>query len=149
MILQIKRVGKSVNKWLKNKKIICIAIIIVLSLIGYTAKIYSDIAFELTIDEKLYNIINPDPKSGVAGSSNSQVYIMRAYSTGDFQYIVAHGKRSLKYMLKKFASTDKDGLQEYVMARICCSILEESKLENSWITGREWYESYIKRSKRY
>jgi predicted translin family RNA/ssDNA-binding protein len=47
-------------------------------------------------------------------------------------------------MLKKFAGSDNDGLQEYVMARICCSILEENRLENSWSTGREWYENYIK-----
>jgi hypothetical protein len=137
------------NKRLKNKKIICISIIIVLSLIGYTAKVYSDIAFEQTIDEKLYNITHPNPTSGLAGSSISQGYIIRAFGTGDYQYIVSHGKRSLKYMLKKFARSDKDGLEEYIMARICCSILEESKLENSWSTGREWYENHIKRNRRY
>jgi hypothetical protein len=137
---------KSMNRKLKTRMMICFAVLFAFSLIGYTAKVYSDIAFELTIDEKLYNITHPNPTSGLAGSSSSQGYLIKAFGTGDYQYIVSHGKRSLKYMLKKFASSDKDGFEEDVMARLCCSILGESKLENSWTTGREWYESYIKRN---
>jgi hypothetical protein len=76
----------------KNIMVMCFGVLIVLGLIGYTVKVYRDIAFEQATDEKLYNITHPDPTSGLAGSSISQGYIMRAFGTGDYQYIVSHGK---------------------------------------------------------
>lgn len=124
---------------------ICFAILFVFSLFGYMTKVSVDKAFEKTIDERLYNITHP--KSGIAASSNPYDYKLRAFATGDYQYIVSKGKKSLKYMLKKFASSDKNGLEEYIMAMACSSILDENRLDNSWSSGREWYENYIKKNK--
>ncbi len=62
----------------------------------------------------------------------------------DYKYIVSQGQKSLDYMLKKFVSSDKNGLEEYIMAIACSEILKENPASKNWASGREWYDNYTK-----
>lgn len=134
---------------MKYKRLTFIFIIAVLTLFSFTGcsnttnKSSSDKAFEQTIDEKLYNISHPKD-SQVSSSSNPYDYIKSADSYKDYKYIVSQGDKSLNYMVKKFASSDKNGLEEYIMAMACSDILKENK---NWASGREWYNNYINANK--
>lgn len=104
----------------------------------------SNTAFEKIIDEKLNNITHPMSGS-ISASSNPYSYIMRAYGSKEFDDIISYGNRSLKYMLKKFANSTTNGLNEYIMALACSKILKEDIKD--WSSGREWYNNYIKKKK--
>lgn len=131
---------------MKNKLMIMMimpfVLLVVFSIAGCSntvSKSSVDKAFEQTIDKKLYNITHPQD-SQVLSSSNPYDYIKSADSYKDYKYIVSQGDKSLNYMLKKFAGSDKNGLEEYIMAMACSDILKENK---NWASGREWYNNYI------
>jgi hypothetical protein len=96
------------------------------------------------IDEKLDKVCDINNPS-VASSSNPFDYVKR--NGRDFEDIVDLGEDALKYMLKKFESSEKDGLKEYVMAIACSKILKEDPNNKNWSTGREWYNNYIESNK--
>ncbi|WP_154674866.1 hypothetical protein [Desnuesiella massiliensis] len=50
-------------------------------------------------------------------------------------------------MLSKFENSNKDGLEEYIMAISCSEILKENPSSKIWTSGRQWYENYIKQKK--
>jgi hypothetical protein len=50
-------------------------------------------------------------------------------------------------MLNKFANSDKNGLEEYIMAIACSEILNENPANKKWASGREWYDNNIKVNK--
>lgn len=102
-----------------------------------------DKTFEQTIDEKLGNIANPK-NSKVSLSSNPYDYIKDGESIEEYKYIVSQGEKSLDYMLVKFANSNKDGLEEYIMAMTCSEILKENPSSKKWVSGREWYNNYKK-----
>lgn len=111
---------------------------------GNTSKKASvDNTFEKTIDEKLANITQPKD-SKVSLSSNPYDYIKGIDSNKDYKYIVSQGEKSLDYMLKKFANSKNDGLEEYVMAIACSEILKENPASKDWSSGRGWYNNYMK-----
>ncbi len=125
--------------------VILLAVIFVISLIGCSntaKKVSTDKTFEKTIDEKLNNIVNPKD-IGVSKSSNPYDYIKGVNSSKDYKYIVSQGEKSLNYMLHKFASSDTNGLEEYIMAIACSEILKENPTDKKWATGREWYRNKI------
>jgi hypothetical protein len=124
-----------------NVIIIALSVLFVLSLTGCTDK-----SFEQTIDGKLNNITNPNDYS-VSMSSNPNDYIKAVNSNEDYKYIVSQGENSLNYMLKKFANSDKNGLEEYIMATACSEILKENSAFKSWASGRQWYDNYTKTNK--
>jgi hypothetical protein len=106
------------RKRLMNAMVICLAVLFVYSLIGCsnTAKnVSTDKTFEQTIDGKLNNITNPKDNK-VSLSSNPYDYIKGVDSNKDYKYIVLQGEKSLNYMLNKFANSDTNGLEQYIMA---------------------------------
>ena len=134
------------RKRLMNVMVICLAVLFVFSLIGCsnTAKKPStDKAFEQTIDRKLNNITHPKDYT-VLLSSNPYDYIKGVDSIKDYKYIVLQGENSLNYMLYKFANSDKNGLEEYIMAIACSEILKENTASKNWISGRDWYDNWRK-----
>lgn len=133
-------------KKFRNILLSYLVILIAFSLLGCgnaSKKASVDNTFEKTIDKKLANIVQPKD-SKVQLSSNPYDYIKDKNSNEDYKYIVSHGEKSLNYMLKKFASNNNDGLEEYVMAIACSEILKEKPASKSWSSGREWYNNYIK-----
>jgi hypothetical protein len=124
----------------------CLVTLVAFSLFGCgnpTKKVSVDNAFEKTIDEKLANITHPKD-SKVSLSSNPYDYIKGIDSNKDYKYIVSQGEKSLNYMLKKFVSSNNNGLDEYIMAIACSEILKENPASKNWSSGREWYNNYMK-----
>ena len=137
------------RKRLINVIVIFIAVLIACSFITYriTAnKDSTDKTFEHTIQEKLNNITNPEDII-VSVSSNPYDYIKGADSHEDYKYIVSQGKKSLDYMLNKFANSNKNGLEEYIMAIACSEILKENPSFKDWASGRGWFANYTKANK--
>ena len=123
---------------------ICLVLIIALALGGCSSvseKGLSEQIFEQRIQEKLDNITNPKDRN-VSLSSNPYDYI--AASNEDYKYIVSQAKKSFIYMTNKFANSDTNGLEEYIMAIACSEILNEEADSKNWSSGREWYENYVK-----
>lgn len=101
----------------------------------------ADKTFEKTIEQKLNNIIYPkDPM--ILKSSIPSDYVKGVDSKEDYKYIVSQGKKSLNYILNKFASSNENGLEEYIMAMACSEILKENPFSKNWASGREWYDNY-------
>lgn len=137
------------RKRLMNVMVICLTVLFVFSLIGCSNtanKVTTDRTFEQTIDGKLNNITNPKDYT-ISLSSNPYDYIKGVDSNKDYQYIVMQGEESLNYMLNKFANSDNNGLEEYIMAIACSEILKENPAFKKWATGREWYDNHIRASK--
>jgi hypothetical protein len=137
------------RKKLINVMLICLAVLFAFGLIGCsnsTKKVSTDKVFDQTIEEKLSSITHPKD-SKVSLSSNPYDYIKDLESNEDYKYIVSQGEKSLNYMLNKFASSNKNGLEEYIMALACSEILKENPTSKNWASGREWYESYTKANK--
>jgi hypothetical protein len=137
------------RKRLMNVTIVCLAALFLFSLIGCsnTAKKSStEKTFEQTIDEKLNNITNPKDYK-VSLSSNPYDNIKGVDSNKNYKYIVLQGEKSLNYMLNKYDNSDKNGLEEYIMAIACSEILKEDPAAKMWSSGREWYDNYIKINK--
>ncbi|MDQ0885262.1 hypothetical protein QFZ81_000350 [Paenibacillus sp. V4I9] len=138
------------RKRLMNVMVISLTVLFLFSLIGCSVKKVasdtSDITFEQTIDEKLNNITSPKDNT-VSLSSNPYDYIKGVDSNKDYKYIVMQGEKSLNYMLDKFANSDKNGLEEYIMAIACSEILKENPASKKWASGREWYDNHIKVNK--
>jgi hypothetical protein len=129
--------------------VICLAILLAFSLIGCSntaKKVSMDKTFEQTIEKKLNSITNPKD-SRVSLSSNPYDYIKGVDSDKDYKYIVSQGKESLNFMLSKFSNSNKNGLEEYIMAIACSEILKENSTSKNWASGREWYDNYTKAKK--
>ena len=129
-----------------NMMVICLAALFALTLIGCintAQKVPTHKTFDQTIEEKLNNITNPKD-SKVSLSSNPYDYIK---GNEDYKYIVSQRDKSLDFMLNKFANSNKDGLEEYIMAIACSEILKENPASKNWASGREWYENYTKANK--
>ncbi|MBU3146932.1 hypothetical protein [Clostridium sp. CF012] len=129
--------------------VICLAVLFAFSLIGCSntaKKVSTDKTFEQTIEEKINNITNPKD-SRVSLSSNPYDYIKGVDSNEDYKYIVSQGKKSLNFMLNKFSDSNKNGLEEYIMAIACSEILKENSTSKNWASGREWYDNYTKAKK--
>lgn len=74
-------------------------------------------------------------------SSNPNDYIKT--HKNEFSNIVEQKQIALKHFLNKFAKSNEDGLEEYIMAAACSEILGGENPVNDWSTGKEWYEQYI------
>ena len=134
------------RKRLTNVMVICLIVLFAFCFVGCsnTAKrVTTDKIFEQTIEEKLNNITNPKD-SKVSLSSNPYDYIKDSNSNEDYKYIVLQGENSLNYMLNKFANSNSNGLEEYIMAIACSEILKENPTSKNWTSGREWYDNYTK-----
>lgn len=137
------------RKRLVNMMVICLVVLLIFSLIGCSntsKKVSDDKTFEQTMEEKLNNITNPKD-SKVLLSSNPYDYIKG--SNEDYKYIVSQGRKSLNYMLNKFANSNTNGLKEYIMAIACLEILKENPSPKNWASGREWYDNYTKTNKKF
>jgi len=127
-----------------NIIVLFFVLLFVFSLFGYNA--FADKAFEKAIDAKLNSIVyTKDPK--VISSSNPYDYIKGPDSSKDYNYIVSQGEKSLNYLLKKFATSNSNGLKEYIMAIACSEILKENPDSKNWGSGKEWYINYLKQKK--
>ena len=104
-----------------------------------------DSTFDQTIEEKLNNITNP-MNSVVSLSSNPYDYIKNPDAAQNYKYIVSQGEKSLNFMLNKFAGSNENGLKEYIMAIACSEILKEDTSSKKWVSGREWYDNYIRQN---
>ena len=116
------------------------------SLVGFinsTKKVIRDKSVEQIIEDKLNNINHPKDTK-VLLSSNPYDYIKGKDSCKEYKYIISQGKKSLNYMLKKFANSKENGLNEYIMAIACSEILSENPLNKNWSSGRAWYNNYTK-----
>jgi hypothetical protein len=129
--------------------VICLSVLFAFSLIGCSntaKKVSVDKVLMQTIEEKLDNITHPKDIK-VSLSSNPYDYIKSGDSNEDYKYIVSQGEKSLNYMLDKFANSNTNGLEEYIMAIACSEILKENIETKNWDTGRGWYDNYIKTNK--
>jgi hypothetical protein len=127
--------------------VICLNVVFLFSLIGCSntsKEVSTDKTIEQTIDEKLSIITNPQDHK-VLASSNPYDYIKGVDSNEAYKYIVSQGEKSLNYMLNKFANSNNNGLEEYIMAIACSEILKENTDSKDWASGREWYNKYIER----
>ena len=134
------------RKILINVMVICLSVLFGFSLIGCrnTAnKVPTDKIIEQTIQEKLENITHPKDIK-IKLSSNPYDYIRGGDGNKDYKYIVSQGKKSLNYMLKKFANNDTNSFEEYIMAIACSEILRENTETKKWDTVRGWYNNYVK-----
>ncbi|MEX1031349.1 MAG: hypothetical protein WDZ91_15085 [Paenibacillaceae bacterium] len=95
------------------------------------------IATEQIIDQKLGVIM-----SSPATASNPHDYIKEHQA--EFDYLVSKGDVTLDHFLNKFNVTDENGLQEYIMALACADIVNDEETLETWSSGREWYQQYIK-----
>ncbi|MFL0245673.1 hypothetical protein [Candidatus Clostridium stratigraminis] len=132
-----------------NAMVLCFAVLLTFILGGCfnsQKKASSEKSFEQTIDEKLYNITHPKD-STISLSSNPYDYIKNTTGKENYQYIVRNGKKSLDYLLVKFESSSKNGLEEYIMAIACSEILKEDPAAKKWDSGKAWYDNYIKTKK--
>ena len=137
------------RKRLINVIFVCFVVLFAFSLIGCSntaQKTPPHDTFGHTIDMKLNNIIHPKD-SDILLSSNPYDYIKGASSQEDYEYIVSQKEKSLDYMLNKFANSEMDGLEEYIMAIACSEILKINPDSKNWASGREWYDNYIKENK--
>jgi uncharacterized membrane protein (DUF485 family) len=125
----------------KNKLIVLLILLLLAAVVLFV--FLNNVFFERTIDNKLYRIAHP---VGDAVSQSSFVLTYIYADKEDYSYIVAHGDRSLNYMLKKFSRNDDNGLIQYIMALACSEIIEKEKGYDSqdWMSGRDWYNNYIK-----
>jgi hypothetical protein len=142
--VEVKRKEKLMRKRLINLMIMCFTVLFIFTSMGCsntTTKVSTNKTFEQTIEEKLNNITHPKDNK-ISLSSNPYDYIKGADSSKDYEYIVSQGKKSLSYMLSRFANSDKSGLEEYIMAMACSEILKENPSSKNWATGRQWYDSY-------
>ena len=89
------------------------------------------------IDLKLNTIVT---STEFKQSSNPYDYL-KAHSD-EFDYIVSKKEIALNHFLDKFANSQKDGLEEYIMATACVKILGEKNPIKEWSSGREWYGKY-------
>lgn len=129
-----------------NVMILFLMALLTFSLVGFiksTEKVTRDKTFEQIIEDKLSNITHSNDKK-ILLSSNPYDYIKGKKISKDYKYIVSHGKKSLDYMLTKFANSKENGLNEYIMAIACSEILRENPLNKNWSSGRAWYNDYIK-----
>ena len=137
------------RKILINVMVICLSVLFTYSLSGCsntTKKVSTDKVFEQTIEKRLNNITHPKD-SRASLSSNPYDYIKDGDSNEDYKYIVSQGEKSLNYMLSKFANSNDNGLEEYIMAIACSEILKEDIETKKWETGKGWYDNYIKTNK--
>lgn len=133
---------------MRKKSTIVIVLFFVLlfgfTLFGYNS--FTDKAFEKAIDTKLNSIVYTEDLK-VTMSSNPYDYIKGPDSSKDYNYIVSQGEKSLNYLLKKFATSNSNGLKEYIMAIACSEILKENPDSKNWGSGKEWYINYLKQKK--
>ena len=128
------------RKILKTVMLIFLYILFALSLIGCSnksKKVLTNKTFEQTIQEKLDNISHPTDIK-IKLSSNPYDCIRSGEGKKDYEYIVSQGKKSLNYMLNKFANNDTND-EEYIMAIACSEILKENTKTKNWSTGRGGY----------
>ena len=126
---------------MKNKATFYLPVFILMIIISITSGgCKSDVIKEdigTIIDAKLDSIISD---TEVSTSSNPYDYIK---DNEDYEYIVKQGDKALNYLLQRFEETNENGLEEYIMAAICVEILGENQENQTWRSGREWYENYI------
>ncbi len=92
---------------------------------------------EAIIEGSLIKIVsNPNTQL----SSNPYVYIEGSKTA--YNEIIRLGQPALEYMLKKFHDSSKNGLEQWIMAKACCDILQDNNTVKSWGSGREWYEKF-------
>jgi len=148
ILLRTKRKENFMRKGLKNVSLILMGVLFSFSLIGCSnteKKVSVDKIFEKTIEEKLNSITNPEGKdTKLLMSSNPYDWIKDTDSNKNYKYIVSQGEKSLHFMLSKFANSNKNGLEEYIMAIACAEILKENPTSKNWSSGREWYDNYTK-----
>jgi hypothetical protein len=134
------------EKRIKTAVLILFVVLFIFNVMGCSntpGKVSTNNNLEQTIEEKLNNITNLKD-SKVSASSNPYDYIMNPDTIEDYKYIAAQGEKSLNVMLNKFAGSNEDGLQEYIMAIACSEILKENIDSKKWVSGREWYDNYTK-----
>jgi hypothetical protein len=126
------------------KLMISLAVILVV-LISFMAHIYffkyqadsgSQINFQKSIDKRLNIILSPK-----ISSSNPYDYIQLNKSTYDS--IKKEGQPAFKYLLKKLELSKNDGLESWIIAKLCNDILAKKNPVTNWSTGKEWLEKYI------
>lgn len=119
---------------------LCVTVIFVVSYLLINSRIKSDNKFDLgtSIDERLNTIVSPKTVL-----SNPNEYIM--LNKPIYDSIVAEGKPALFYLLKKLKVSEEDGLETWIMAKLCCDILKEKNPVLNWSTGKEWYDKYLKK----
>lgn len=133
------------RKRLMNISVVFLTIFFISSFIGCNnieKEVPAGKTSEETIDVKLYNIFNLANKN-ISQVSNPDNYIKGLEHNQDYRYIISQGEKSLKHMLGKFAGSNTDGIEEYIMASACSKILKQNPYTRRWNTGREWYEQYM------
>jgi hypothetical protein len=136
------------EKRIKTAVLILFVALFAFSVMGCSntpTKVSTNNILEQTIEEKLNNITNPKD-SNVSLSSNPYEYIKNPDTVEDYKYIVSQGEKSLNVMLNKFAGSNEDGLEEYIMAIACSEILKENNDSKKWVSGREWYDNCTKKN---
>lgn len=123
-------------EWFVLRKLIVICIFLALTACT-SAETEMDIIQQ--IERDLEKIVNPSDVSKL--SSNPNDYI-KAHKN-EFNNIVEQKQIALNHFLNKFAKSNKDGLEEYIMASACSKILGGKNPVNEWATGKDWYDQYI------
>lgn len=93
------------------------------------------INFQKSIDKRLNIILSPK-----IPSSNPYDYIELNKSTYDS--IRKEGQPAFKYLLKKLELSKNDGLESWIIAKLCNDILAKKNPVTNWSTGKEWLEKY-------
>lgn len=91
--------------------------------------------------EQLFKIIISSPKI----SSNPEDYI-KTHKV-EFEKLVNYRQHTLEYCFKLFEKGSQNDLNSYIMARVCCSILENKDIDFKFNTGQEWYKKFKKQAK--
>ncbi|WP_423410304.1 hypothetical protein AABM38_10405 [Heyndrickxia sp. MSNUG] len=95
------------------------------------------------IERDLEKIVTSSDVSKLSSNPNDYIKTHKK----EFSNIVGQKQITLKHFLNKFAKSNGDGLEEYIMASACSEILGEKNPVNEWSTEKEWYEQYIEATK--
>ncbi|SMQ77540.1 hypothetical protein SAMN05444673_2874 [Bacillus sp. OV166] len=91
------------------------------------------------VERDLEKMVTPSDVSKLSSNPNDYINAHK----NEFNNIVEQKHIALNHFLNKFAKSNEDGLEEYIMASACSKILGEKNPVKEWSTGKEWYEQYI------
>lgn len=102
----------------------------------FTPKIGPESGLEASINKRLAIILS---QKGL--SSNPTDYISAHYDV--YQSIVKEGKPGFDLLIKKIRDSKEDGLETWIIAKLCTDILKEKNPISEWSSGKDWYRKYL------
>jgi hypothetical protein len=91
------------------------------------------------VERDLEKIVTSSEVSKLSSNPNDYIKVHES----EFNNIVEQKQIALTHFLNKFAKSNEDGLEEYIMAAACSRILGKKDPVHEWASGKEWYIQYM------